>query len=90
VQLARLTGAWILPITSSASGARFLASWDRYLVPYPFSKGVVAYGEPFPISPDVSEEAALSRIASALDAATAMADAAAGIRPPSPSAKVVP
>jgi hypothetical protein len=90
VQLARLTGAWILPITSSCSRARFLASWDRYLVPYPFSKGVVAYGEPFPIPPDVSDETALARIASALDAATARADAAAGVRPPSPSANVVP
>ena len=83
VQLARLTGAWILPITSSCSNPRFLASWDRYLVPYPFSKGVVAYGEPFPIPPDVSDESALARIASALDAATARADAAAGVHPPS-------
>jgi len=90
VQLARLTGAWILPITSSASRARWLASWDRFLVPYPFSRGVVAYGEPFPIAPDVSEEAALARIASALDAATGWADAAAGVRSPSLSANVVP
>ncbi len=88
VQLARLTGAWILPITSSCSRPRFLASWDRYLLPYPFSKAVVAYGGSFPIPPDVSDEAALARIASALDAATAQADAAAGIHPPSPSAKV--
>ena len=88
VQLARLTGAWILPITSSSSRPRFLASWDRYLVPYPFSKAVVAYGESFPIPPDVSDETALARIASALDAATAQADAAAGIHPPSPSARV--
>lgn len=88
VQLARLTGAWILPITSSCSKPRFLASWDRYLLPYPFSKAVVAYGDSFPIPPDVSDDTALARIASALDAATAQADAAAGIHPPSPSAKV--
>jgi lysophospholipid acyltransferase (LPLAT)-like uncharacterized protein len=84
LQLARLTGAWILPITSSCSKPRFLASWDRYLLPYPFSKAVVAYGEPFPIPQDMSDEAALARIASALDAATGQADAAAGVRPPSP------
>jgi lysophospholipid acyltransferase (LPLAT)-like uncharacterized protein len=82
VQLARLTGAWILPITSSASKPRFLASWDRYLLPLPFSRGFVAYGEPFPIPREMSDEAALARIASALDAATAEADAAAGIAPP--------
>jgi lysophospholipid acyltransferase (LPLAT)-like uncharacterized protein len=84
LQLARLTGAWILPITSSCSKPRFLASWDRYLLPYPFSKAVVAYGEPFPIPQDMSDEAALARIASALDAATGQADAAAGVHPPSP------
>jgi len=84
VQLARLTGAWILPITSSCSKPRFLASWDRYLLPYPFSKAVVAYGEPFPIPQDMTDETALRRIASALDAATLQADAAAGVRPPSP------
>ncbi len=84
VQLARLTGAWILPITSSSSRPRFLASWDRYLLPHPFSRGVVAYGEPFPIPRDMSDEIALARIASALDAATGQADAAAGVSPPSP------
>ncbi len=89
VQLARLTGAWILPITSSASKGRFLASWDRYLLPRPFSKGIVAYGEPFPVAPDLSDEGALARIGAALDAATAEADAAAGIRSPSASANVL-
>jgi len=83
VQLARLTGAWILPITSSSSRPRFLRSWDRYLIPGPFSRGVVAYGEPFPIPEEMTDEAAVSRIASALDAATAQADASAGFAAPS-------
>ena len=82
VQLARLTGAWILPITSSSSRPRFLRSWDRYLLPGPFSKNVVAYGEPFPVSDEMTDEAAISRIASALDAVTAEADASAGIAAP--------
>ncbi len=84
VQLARLTGAWILPITSSSAKPRFLASWDRYLIPAPFSWNIVAYGEPFPIPEGMSEEAAVSRIASTLDAATAEADEAAGITSPPP------
>ncbi len=82
VQLARLTGAWVLPITSSSSRPRFLASWDRYLLPLPFSRNVVAYGEPFPIEQDVSDAYVLTRIASALDAATEEADRAVGITPP--------
>ena len=84
VQLARLTEAWVLPITSSAARPRVLASWDRYLLPRPFSRGVVAYGEPFPIPREMPEDAALGRIAAALDAATAEADAAAGVTPPPP------
>jgi lysophospholipid acyltransferase (LPLAT)-like uncharacterized protein len=82
VQLAKLSGGWILPITSSSSRPRFLASWDRYLLPMPFSRCIVAYGEPFPIPPGRPDEEAAQRIADALDAATAEADAAAGITPP--------
>jgi lysophospholipid acyltransferase (LPLAT)-like uncharacterized protein len=82
VQLARLTGAWILPITSSSTRPRFLKSWDRYLLPLPFTRAVVAYGEPFAIEDNISDDAARSRIAAALDAATLEADQAAGITPP--------
>lgn len=84
VQLARLTGAWVLPITSSASRPHFFESWDRYLLPWPFSKAVVAYGEPFPIPEEEPEDAALARIASALDRSTAEADAEAGLSGGSP------
>jgi lysophospholipid acyltransferase (LPLAT)-like uncharacterized protein len=82
VQLARLTGAWVLPITSSSRRPRFLRSWDRYLLPMPFSKNVVLYGEPFPIGADETDADARSRIATALDRATREADEAAGITPP--------
>lgn len=82
VQLARLTGGWILPITSSSARPRFLRSWDRYLVPGLFSKNVVAYGEPFPVPPEQSDAAAAGRIGAALDEATREADLAAGIEAP--------
>jgi lysophospholipid acyltransferase (LPLAT)-like uncharacterized protein len=82
VELARLTGAWILPITFSSSRPRFLRSWDRYLVPLPFSRNVVAYGEPFPLPADVPAAEAARKIAEAIDAATREADDFAGITPP--------
>lgn len=85
LQLARLTGAWILPITYSSVRPRFFQSWDRYLLPKPFSRNVVAYGEPFPVPDQLGDEAALSKIAAAIDAATAEADQTTGITPP-PSA----
>jgi lysophospholipid acyltransferase (LPLAT)-like uncharacterized protein len=82
VHLARLTGGWILPITYSSDRPRFLASWDRYLTPLPFSGNVVLYGQPFPIGPETSDGEASDRIAAALDAVTAEADGLSGVTPP--------
>jgi lysophospholipid acyltransferase (LPLAT)-like uncharacterized protein len=82
VRLARLTNAWILPISFSSSWPMFFRSWDRYLVPKPFSRNFVSYGEPFPIRPELSDEAALTKIASAIDEITEEADQMAGICPP--------
>jgi lysophospholipid acyltransferase (LPLAT)-like uncharacterized protein len=84
VELARLTGAWILPITYASARPRFLASWDRYLVPKPLSRNLISYGETFPIPEEMSGEDAASRIGAAIDAATREADAAAGVTPPPP------
>ena len=82
VELARMTGGWILPITSSSAQPRFLASWDRYLLPRPFSRNVVVYGEPFPVPRDAAPEEAAAQIATALDDATREADQRTGITPP--------
>jgi lysophospholipid acyltransferase (LPLAT)-like uncharacterized protein len=82
VDLARLTGAWVLPITSSSTRPKFLKSWDQYLLPLPFSRSVVLYGEPFAIGADESDPAALRRIMDALNAATAEADKMCGITAP--------
>jgi lysophospholipid acyltransferase (LPLAT)-like uncharacterized protein len=82
VQLARLTGGWILPITYSSSRPQFLSSWDRYLLPRPFSRNVVAYGEPFLIDPEVSDGETQRRITASLDDVTREADRATGITPP--------
>jgi lysophospholipid acyltransferase (LPLAT)-like uncharacterized protein len=82
VRLARLTGAWILPISFSSSRPMFFRSWDRYLIPKPFSRNFVSYGEPFTIGPELSDEAALTKIAAAIDKITEEADRMAGICPP--------
>jgi hypothetical protein len=84
LRLARDTGGWILPISGASTRPWFVRSWDRYLVPKPFSRCVVAYGEPFPIEAGTPEPDALRRIAAAVDAATLEADRAVGVRPPPP------
>jgi lysophospholipid acyltransferase (LPLAT)-like uncharacterized protein len=44
---AQLTGTPIIPTTASASDGWWPGSWDRFLIPKPFSTVHVRYGEPF-------------------------------------------
>jgi lysophospholipid acyltransferase (LPLAT)-like uncharacterized protein len=84
LRLARETGAWILPFTGAATRPLFLKSWDRYLVPKPFSRCYVGYGEPFEVPASGDDAATLAAIGAAIDAITREADAAAGVSPPPP------
>jgi hypothetical protein len=51
IELARLTGKPIFPLTFSASKRILLKTWDRFLLPYPFSRGVFIWGEPIQVDP---------------------------------------
>jgi hypothetical protein len=46
IELAKLTGKAILPLSFSASKRKIFNTWDQFLLPYPFSKGVFVWGEP--------------------------------------------
>jgi lysophospholipid acyltransferase (LPLAT)-like uncharacterized protein len=46
VLLARMTGAPVLPMAYAASRCIHWRSWDRFIVPLPFSRVVIAVGEP--------------------------------------------
>lgn len=46
ITAARLSGLPIVPVGFAADPAREIGSWDRFVVPYPFSRGVFVYGEP--------------------------------------------
>jgi lysophospholipid acyltransferase (LPLAT)-like uncharacterized protein len=83
-KLARETGAWILPFTGSASRPAFLESWDRYLVPKPFSRCIVGYGEPFPVPKEMPDSEALPKINAAVDAITLEVDREMRISAPPP------
>jgi len=51
VLLAAKTGAYIIPISWSASRAKVLEkSWDRFLIPLPFGRIRFAYGQPLRIA----------------------------------------
>ncbi len=46
VTLAHKTGATILPVTYNAKWRKVMGSWDGFVLPMPFSRVVVMYGEP--------------------------------------------
>lgn len=50
VYLAAKTGLPVVPITGSASRALYFGSWDSFQLPLPFSKGVLAIGEPYRVT----------------------------------------
>lgn len=50
VQLARVTGAPIIPVSYATDRMKRLRSWDRLMVPLPFARVVVAVGEPIEVA----------------------------------------
>ncbi len=78
--LARQTGAPVIPLTGSVRPHWRARSWDRLLVPLPFSRGVLIAGAPMRVPKD-SDAAGLERfrrqLTGELDRLTALADARA-------------
>lgn len=79
VMLAQLTGKPILPISVAASRTWRFRTWDRFELPLPFSRVVIAFGEPVRV-PRVLDAEGLARIqremAERLEALNAAARAA--------------
>ncbi|MBY0500770.1 MAG: lysophospholipid acyltransferase family protein [Alphaproteobacteria bacterium] len=44
IQMARLGGAAILPVSYSSTRGSFIKSWDHFFLPLPFGRGVFIYG----------------------------------------------
>ena len=58
VYLAKKTGCPIIPLASSARPAHiFSETWDRYLLPWLFGRGVVLFGSPMTFNEDTSDAA---------------------------------
>ncbi|MBF0304847.1 MAG: lysophospholipid acyltransferase family protein [Alphaproteobacteria bacterium] len=77
IAAARLAGVPVIPASFSASHAVILGSWDRFMVPLPFTRGVFLWGEPILVARDAdseTREAARLRLESALNDLTAEAD----------------
>ncbi len=73
--LAQKLGAPIVPVTNAlANKLEFKKAWDRFQVPLPFGRAVVAYGEPISVGPDDDLAAKAAELKSSLDRITAEAD----------------
>ena len=71
--VARATGLPIIPVAAGASAAWRLRSWDGFLIPRPFSRVRIAYGEPVHVPRDASRadvEAEAARIQATLNELT--------------------
>jgi hypothetical protein len=81
VHLARRTGYAVVPVGASARPGRFLRSWDRFLVPYPFARLAVVYRPPIQVPralDEIGAEAARKRIEEEMVAAEREADRRVG------------
>ncbi|PLX96949.1 MAG: hypothetical protein C0622_13865 [Desulfuromonas sp.] len=62
LQLARLSGRPVIPVTFACNKGHRFASWDRFLLPYPFARGVYAFGEPVTYEKEETAEAFRERL----------------------------
>ena len=88
INAARLAGVPILPCTYAVSLRRVLASWDRFVLAFPFGRGVFLWGEPIAVAPDGGEaalERARATLEARLNALTREADLLCGAVPVEPS-----
>jgi lysophospholipid acyltransferase (LPLAT)-like uncharacterized protein len=56
VKLAKETGALLVPFTFSSSKRKILKSWDRFLIPKPFTKFVAIYGNPISVETSLDSQ----------------------------------
>ena len=81
VLLAKVTGAPLIPMGFGATPSTVLRSWDAFLVPHPFARAVVIFGNPIAVPADADRdliETKRRELETALLQVTAAADLAAG------------
>lgn len=90
IAAARMARVPIVPATYAVRRRRLAASWDRFLIPWPFNRGIYLWGAPVDVSDPAEplDQAAL-RVERALNALCDEADRICG-QPPVPPAEARP
>lgn len=55
ITIARLARAPILPLACSASRRKVFATWDRFMLPLPFTRGIFLWGNPIQVPAKLDE-----------------------------------
>ncbi|MHB0912500.1 MAG: lysophospholipid acyltransferase family protein [Armatimonadota bacterium] len=63
VFLSKRTGCPIMPIGVGASPCKIMNAWDSYMLPYPFSKGAIVFGNPICLSDGVENPEEIIKLA---------------------------
>lgn len=77
IHLAKMTGRPIIPSAGAVKRVKFVGSWDRMLIPLPFTRGIYIQAEPIWVSRDSDEEEmqqTLEQLENALNEVTERAD----------------
>jgi len=67
IQLARLTGRPVIPMAFCCSRGFRFSSWDRFLFPLPFGRGIYAFGEPLHFLKDEGVDGFRERLRQAME-----------------------
>ncbi|MHB9155945.1 MAG: lipopolysaccharide heptosyltransferase II [Endomicrobiales bacterium] len=68
LSVARKTGRPVIPVSSASKRSTiFSKAWDRYELPLPFSRSVIAYGKPVEVQKDDDLEAKAREVEGALE-----------------------
>ena len=94
VTVARVSGVPIIPCAFGAKRRWVLSSWDKFIIPLPFTRGVIVWGEPVTVARDAGPaelENARLKVEAALNAVANAADEAMGVDKvePAPLARAV-
>jgi len=88
INIAKLTGAIIIPISFSSSRCHIFKSWDRFMLPLPFGRAFFVFGKPISINKESDKEfleKAGKELENQLNEITQKADELAGIEPIKPA-----
>lgn len=78
VTLAQRSGAKVMPYAISTRPAPRLNSWDRFIIPLPFTRGAIVFGSLIDCPRDASPEALQEALQRGMDEATLRAETLAG------------